>query len=154
MLLIACNVRNRLRRQLGAAGASTVCDDRLLSQALIGLLSEDDTTVLTGSLAALTAVTGAVPKEALASHARTLRDAVSTARERQRRKRRAGEFLVPGFCLPKALAPVLPIYLQVRLLRLSRKEVGSSSCRNCYVFVGSDLRPIFHLMPRLKYAEQ
>ena len=31
--------------------------------------------------------------------------------EKERRKRKPGPVLVPGLCLPKALAPVLPIYL-------------------------------------------
>lgn len=34
------------------------------------------------------------------------------ARDKERRKRRGAPLLVPGFCLPKALQPVLPIYLQ------------------------------------------
>lgn len=41
-----------------------------------------------------------------------LQDAVSTARDKERRKRKSGALLVAGFCLPKALTPVLPIYLQ------------------------------------------
>lgn len=39
-------------------------------------------------------------------------DAVGTARDKERRKRRGGPLLLPGLCLPKALSPVLPIYLQ------------------------------------------
>ena len=49
-----------------------------------------------------------------------LQDAVVSARDKERRKRRAAgqalsaavALLVPGFCLPRALGPVLPIYLQ------------------------------------------
>ena len=42
-----------------------------------------------------------------------LQEAVATARDKERRKRRVGQpLLVPGLCLPKALQPVLPIYLQ------------------------------------------
>lgn len=38
---------------------------------------------------------------------------MATARDKERRKRRVGQpLLVPGLCLPKALQPVLPIYLQ------------------------------------------
>ena len=35
-----------------------------------------------------------------------------TVRDKERRKRRGTPLLVPGFCLPRALSPVLPIYLQ------------------------------------------
>ena len=39
-------------------------------------------------------------------------DCLQTAREKERRKRKPGPLLLAGFCLPKALQPVLPIYLQ------------------------------------------
>ncbi len=39
--------------------------------------------------------------------------AVADAREKERRKRRGGPLLLAGLCVPpKALAPMLPIYLQ------------------------------------------
>ena len=82
-------------------------------QALVSLMSEEDDTALQACWAALGAVTATISKEMQASYGRCLREAVATAREKQRRKRKPGELLVPGFCLPKALAPVLPIYLQV-----------------------------------------
>jgi len=53
-----------------------------------------------------------VPKEVQPSYVRCVKEAVGTAREKERRKRRAGALLLPGFCLPKALAPLLPFYLQ------------------------------------------
>lgn len=37
---------------------------------------------------------------------------IQTARDKERRKRKPGPLLLAGFCLPKALQPVLPIYLQ------------------------------------------
>ena len=37
---------------------------------------------------------------------------LQTARDKERRKRKPGPLLLAGFCLPKALQPVLPIYLQ------------------------------------------
>ena len=37
---------------------------------------------------------------------------MQTARDKERRKRKPGPLLLSGFCLPKALQPVLPIYLQ------------------------------------------
>lgn len=61
---------------------------------------------------ALAAVAGSIPKEMMPSYVRSLKDAVGTARERERRKRRAPPLRVAGFCLPKALQPVLPIFLQ------------------------------------------
>lgn len=79
-------------------------------------MSEEDVLTLRAVWSALGAVTGSVPKELLASYSRCLREAMATAREKQRRKRKAGELLVPGMCLSKALGPVLPIYLQVRSL--------------------------------------
>lgn len=61
---------------------------------------------------ALVAVAGSVPKEMMPSYVRTLKEAVSTAKEKERRKRRPLPIRVAGFCLPKALQPVLPIFLQ------------------------------------------
>lgn len=44
---------------------------------------------------------------------RTPKVAVADAREKERRKRRGGPLLLAGLCVPpKALAPLLPIYLQ------------------------------------------
>ena len=61
---------------------------------------------------ALVAVAGSIPKEMMPSYVRTLKEAVSTAKEKERRKRRPPPIRVAGFCLPKALQPVLPIFLQ------------------------------------------
>lgn len=61
---------------------------------------------------ALVAVTAAIPKELQPSYVRVVKEAVATAHEKERRKRLPGPLRVAGFCLPKALAPVLPIYLQ------------------------------------------
>ena len=75
---------------------------------------------------ALEALSGAIPKDDHPMYVRPVKEAVATAHEKERRKRRnaavaaaaTGEPLPPstpplvaGFCLPKALAPVLPIYL-------------------------------------------
>ena len=68
--------------------------------------------VLVSCWQALAAVAGSIPKEMMPSYVRTLKEAVSTAREKERRKRRALPLRVAGFCLPKALQPVLPIFLQ------------------------------------------
>ncbi|KAI3427088.1 hypothetical protein D9Q98_007027 [Chlorella vulgaris] len=88
-----------------------------LITALVPLLTVEDPDTLAACWEALGAVTGSVPKEMQPSFVRCLKDAVVSARDREKRQRtKAGrstrELLVPGFCLPKALSPVLPIYLQ------------------------------------------
>ena len=87
------------------------------------------------------AVAGAVPKDDHPLYVRPLKEAVATALEKERRKRRnaavaaasrgepapdwgKGGPLLAGFCLPKALAPVLPIYL-AGVLQGSSNEVGA-----------------------------
>ena len=76
---------------------------------------------------AMEALASTIPKEEHHQYVRPLKEAVATATEKERRKRRAAAaaagtaaaaaaiqstpLLVAGFCLPKALAPVLPIYL-------------------------------------------
>ncbi|KAG5046578.1 hypothetical protein JHK86_015984 [Glycine max] len=62
---------------------------------------------------ALSRVIISVPKEALPSYIKLVRDAVSTSRDKERRKKKGGPILIPGFCLPEALQPILPIFLQV-----------------------------------------
>ncbi|EFN50419.1 hypothetical protein CHLNCDRAFT_55909, partial [Chlorella variabilis] len=89
---------------------------------LVPLLTEEDPDTLAACWAALGAVTASIPKEMQPSFVRCLKDAVAAARDKERRKRRGGGGgggggggkapLVPGLCLPKALSPVLPIYLQ------------------------------------------
>ena len=54
---------------------------------------------------------GVLPLQA--SYVRTLKEGVDTAKERERRKRRPGPVLLAGFCNPpKALGPLVPIFLQ------------------------------------------
>ena len=81
-------------------------------QALATLLGEEEPSTLQAVWAALAAVAGSIPKEAASGHVRGLRAAISSARERERRRKRTGPAVLPGLCLPKALAPLLPIYLQ------------------------------------------
>ncbi|KAK9840722.1 hypothetical protein WJX81_000165 [Elliptochloris bilobata] len=83
-----------------------------LLTALVGLMAEEDPGTLQACWEALGAVGASVPKEVQPSYVRCVKDAVGTAREKERRRRRAGPHLLPGFCLPKALAPILPFYLQ------------------------------------------
>lgn len=82
-------------------------------QSLVVLMAEDSNQeVLVTCWQALAAVAGSIPKEMMPSYVRTLKEAVSTAREKERRKRQPLPLRVAGFCLPKALQPVLPIFLQ------------------------------------------
>lgn len=82
------------------------------TQALLPLFIETEEGVLGAVWAAVGAATGAVPKELGPAFVRTVKDGIATAVERQRRKRLPGPLLLPGLCLPKALAPLLPVYLQ------------------------------------------
>lgn len=81
---------------------------------LIVLLSDVDSTTVPAAWEALSRVIGSVPKELLPSYIKLVRDAVSTSRDKERRKKKlqAGAVLIPGLCLPKALQPLLPIFLQ------------------------------------------
>ncbi|CAL5393988.1 unnamed protein product [Camellia sinensis] len=82
---------------------------------LIVLLSDSDSATDAVAREALSRVVGSVPKEVLPSYIKLVRDAVSTSRDKERRKRKGGPVLIPGLCLPKALQPLLPIFLQAML---------------------------------------
>ncbi|KHN43147.1 Translational activator GCN1 [Glycine soja] len=79
---------------------------------LIILLSDSDSSTVTVAWEALSRVIISVPKEVLPSYIKLVRDAVSTSRDKERRKKKGGPVIIPGFCLPKALQPILPIFLQ------------------------------------------
>ncbi|XAR48876.1 hypothetical protein NMG60_11031843 [Bertholletia excelsa] len=79
---------------------------------LIILLSDSDSATVGVAWEALSRVISSVPKEVLPSYIKVVRDAVSTSRDRERRRKKGGTVLIPGFCLPKALQPLLPIFLQ------------------------------------------
>ncbi|KAG6737448.1 hypothetical protein POTOM_058970 [Populus tomentosa] len=79
---------------------------------LIILLSDSDSSTVEVAWEALSRVVGSVPKEVLPSYIKLVRDAVSTSRDKERRKKKGGPVVIPGFCLPKALQPLLPIFLQ------------------------------------------
>ncbi|KAK9919349.1 hypothetical protein M0R45_027948 [Rubus argutus] len=79
---------------------------------LIVLLSDSDSDTVAVSWEALSRVVSSVPKEILPSYIKLVRDAVSTSRDKERRKKKGGPILIPGLCLPKALQPLLPIFLQ------------------------------------------
>nr|XP_016491594.1 PREDICTED: eIF-2-alpha kinase activator GCN1-like isoform X3 [Nicotiana tabacum] len=80
---------------------------------LIILLSDPDSDTVVVAWQALSSVVSSVPKEVLPTYIKLVRDAVSTSRDKERRKKKGGPVLIPGFCLPKALQPLLPIFLQV-----------------------------------------
>ncbi|CAL5434805.1 unnamed protein product [Camellia sinensis] len=82
---------------------------------LIVLLNDSDSATVAVAWEALSRVVGSVPKEVLPSYIKLVRDAVSTSRDKERRKRKGGPVLIPGLCLPKALQPLLPIFLQAVL---------------------------------------
>ncbi|CAL5425755.1 unnamed protein product [Camellia sinensis] len=82
---------------------------------LIVLLSDSDSATVAVAWEALSRVVGSVPKEVLPSYIKLVRDAVSTSRDKERRKRKGGPVLIPGLCLPKALQPLFPIFLQAVL---------------------------------------
>ena len=75
-------------------------------------MGEEDADTLLACWNALGAVTSTIPKEVAPSHVRCVKDAVASARDRLRRKKGTGDVVLPGFCLPKALTSILPIYLQ------------------------------------------
>lgn len=79
---------------------------------LITLLCDADRSTVMAAWEALGRVLGSVPKEVLPSYIKIVRDAVSSARDKERRKRKGGPVLIPGFCLPKALQPLLPVFTQ------------------------------------------
>ncbi|KAH7283513.1 hypothetical protein KP509_34G010800 [Ceratopteris richardii] len=79
---------------------------------LVVMLTDVDSSAVMAAWEALSSVTGSIAKENLPNYVKVLRDAVSTARDKERRKRKGLPIIIPGFCLPKALQPVLPIFLQ------------------------------------------
>lgn len=79
---------------------------------LIILLSDTDSQTVVVAWEALSRVVSSVPKEVLPSYIKLVRDAVSTSRDKERRKKKGGAVVIPGLCLPKALQPFLPVFLQ------------------------------------------
>ncbi|CAN6460506.1 unnamed protein product [Victoria cruziana] len=79
---------------------------------LIVMLTDTDSATVVAAWEALGKVVASVPKEVLPSYIKLVRDAVSTARDKERRKRKGAPIVIPGFCIPKALQPLLPIFLQ------------------------------------------
>lgn len=99
-------------------------------QSLASLMAEEDPETLMACWTALGAVTATIPKEVAPSHVRCVKEAIATAKDR--RRRRKGDRTLPGLCLPKALTPILPIYLQgllqVRLLAVRPWSCPRAAC--------------------------
>ncbi|KAB2621344.1 translational activator GCN1 [Pyrus ussuriensis x Pyrus communis] len=91
---------------------------------LIVLLSDSDSATVVVSWEALSRVVSSVPKEVLPSYIKLVRDAVSTSRDKERRKKKGGSIVIPGFCLPKALQPLLPIFHQIQLTLFVFNDLG------------------------------
>ena len=104
--------------------------------ALILQLADPDAAAVQAAWAALGDVTSALPKDSMHIYVRCVRDAVSSARDkaraaasmryaaaklqlgpqaRRRNRTKEADTLIAGFCLPKGLSHVLPIYLQAVL---------------------------------------
>ncbi|GBF89654.1 hypothetical protein Rsub_02372, partial [Raphidocelis subcapitata] len=84
-----------------------------LMTALISLFAEEDEALVLAAWGGLDAVAAAIPKEDAPAHVVAAKDAVLGAKEKERRKRRGGALRLAGLCLPpKALGPLVPLYLQ------------------------------------------
>ncbi|GIL73837.1 hypothetical protein Vretimale_5312 [Volvox reticuliferus] len=108
-----------------------------LIQSLVLLLAEDAThEELLTTWKALEAVCGSIPKETLPDYVNCLKVAIADAREKERRKRRGGPLLLAGLCVPpKALAPLLPVYLQ-GVLQGSSAEIREAAAEGLGELVG------------------
>ena len=114
-------VREAAASVTGVYGAAVAqADAQLLPQllaALVEVLADAEAGPVATAWEAVGLVLSGVPKDELGHHARTLREAVASARERVRRRAPASlPVLVPGLGLPKALAPFVPVYLAAVLV--------------------------------------
>ncbi|KAL6771130.1 hypothetical protein ACKKBF_B34035 [Auxenochlorella protothecoides x Auxenochlorella symbiontica] len=114
-----------------------------LIASLVPALAEESEEEVVACWEALAAVTGSIPKEMQPNYVRCLKDAVLATRDKERRKRTGGPLLVKGFCLPKALGPVLPIYLQGMLQGSAElREVAAEGLGQLVEITGEEaLRP-------------
>ena len=85
--------------------------DQLLSS-IVSVFADAEGDCLQECWNAVNVIIKSIPKERHSLHVSSLKDAVISAREHERRKRHGGDLLVAGFCKPpRALSAVLPIYL-------------------------------------------
>ncbi|KAF3663594.1 hypothetical protein FXO37_11913 [Capsicum annuum] len=111
---------------------------------LIILLSDWDFDTVLVAWQALSNVVSSVPKEVLPTYIKLVRDAVSTSRDKERRKKKGGAVLIPGFCLPKALQPLLPVFLQGYRSLINAKilQIAESSSKNQHMSTSIHLEDI------------
>lgn len=84
----------------------------LLGQ-LLPLFADKEPAVVKAAWAAVGLVTAQIPKENLPLYVKPVREGVIAARDRQRRRvKGGGDLPLAGLSLPKALTPLLPVYLQ------------------------------------------
>jgi hypothetical protein len=82
-------------------------------QGRVPLLAEESPALVLAAWKALEALVGGLPKEELPAHVGALSEGLAAAKERERRKRKPGPLRLAGLVdPPKALGPLLPIYLQ------------------------------------------
>ena len=81
-----------------------------LIRALILLFTEEDKLVLTEAWHALAAVTKTLDASEQMEHVADVRQAVRFAMSDLKKKDEGSDKLLPGFCLPKGIQPILPIF--------------------------------------------
>ncbi|XP_076383364.1 lethal (3) 80Fj [Megalopta genalis] len=118
-LMEATRAEDLSRRRSAAALLCAFCRDTRadysqyvpqLLRGLIHLFTDDDKDVLQMSWEALTAVTKTLTSEQQIAHVQDIRQAVRFAVSDLK-----GQELLPGFCLPKGITPILPIFREAIL---------------------------------------
>mmetsp|Transcript_36317 Transcript_36317/g.82796 ORF Transcript_36317/g.82796 Transcript_36317/m.82796 type:complete len:2659 (-) Transcript_36317:74-8050(-) len=85
----------------------------VIIQTLVGLLADPELEVQTAALASLDSVVKVVPKEEHTELIDPIRQQLKASAHDLREKLPGViDIVMPGFCLPKGLAPLLPIFLQ------------------------------------------
>mmetsp|Transcript_38682 Transcript_38682/g.62654 ORF Transcript_38682/g.62654 Transcript_38682/m.62654 type:complete len:1156 (-) Transcript_38682:392-3859(-) len=78
-------------------------------QPVIRLFNDADVNIRNSAWGALDALTKVVKKEELAAHITLVREAIRNTMEYDRRKNKFA--LLPGFCVPKGVGPLVPMFL-------------------------------------------
>lgn len=106
------NVRSEAANLIASYCANTKVSIDLyatpLLQALLLRFNDESSHVQLSAWKALTAVTNALKKETLASHLTFVKNQLENLKEELGKKKQK---VLPGFCLPKGLAPILPMFL-------------------------------------------
>ncbi|KAI2506869.1 HEAT repeat [Fragilaria crotonensis] len=85
----------------------------IILRELLYRFNDDNASVLKGNYDAFSALSTNVPAEELVKHVEFIRNLISSMVSDARRRKGGvgdGEFLMPGFNIPKGLEPLLPIY--------------------------------------------